>query len=482
MSQASPPQPQESVDQDASTDLPQSPGGVDHVETLSRLIELEATQRFRAFLDLLEPGDVPYTVSRLSEDQRTAMFTLLSQADADYTASLMEHFEDEAAANIIENLPAEMAVEIVEEMDSDDRTDVLSELDHAEAEAILEQMDPESAAELREQLQYEADTAGGLMITEVVTYEADQDVDQVIVDLRERMDDLDENDYESRYVYVVDQAWRLEGVVTMRTLLLARRGRPLRELMLHEPVTVSPDTPLEALEDLFDRYRFHAVPVVDGENVLLGVVKHVAVEEAIGERTEETLLKVSGIIGGEELRSMPMMPRLVGRLAFLIPVMLMGLLSATVIAFFEGTVAEIPIVAAFLPIVAGLSGSSGAQAVGVSIRELAMGLIKPSDYLWVLMKELRLGILNGLVLGAILFVIVYAWQGNIWLAGVIGVAFPFTSTTATVLGGTIPVLLNHMGMDAATASGPLTTTITDLCSFFIVLILATFMLAYIGTV
>ena len=107
--------------------------------------------------------------------------------------------------------------------------------------------------------------------------------------------------------------------------------------------------------------------------------------------------------------------------------------------------------------------------VGVSIRELAMGLIKPSDYLRVLSKEVRVGVLNGCVLGAVLFVIVYAWQGEAYLAGIIGVAFPFTSALATGLGGTIPVLLNWAGMDAATASGPITTTITDLCSFFIVL-------------
>lgn len=469
------------MDRSLIDEKPSSDRDWDNIETLSRLIDLEATERIRAFLDLLEPGDVPYTVSRLSEDDRTAMFTLLSQADADYAASLMEHFEDEAAADILENLPPQAAVEIVGEMDSDDRTDVLSELDDAEAEAILERMSEDEAAELREQMRYDAMSAGGLMITEVITYPSDRDVDQVIVSLREHMEEFDENDYESRYVYVVDEAERLLGVVTMRMLLVARRGQRLRELMNDEPVTVTPDTTIEALEDLFDRHRFHALPVIDGQGVLLGVVKHVAVQEALGERTEETLLKVSGIIGGEELRSMPMFPRMIGRLAFLIPVMLMALLSATVIAFFEGTVAEIPIVAAFLPIVAGLSGSSGAQSVGVSIRELAMGLIKTSDFFWVLMKEVRVGFLNGLVLGVILFLIIYVWQGDPWLAGVIGIAFPITSSSATALGGTVPVILNHYGMDAATASGPLTTTITDLCSFFIVLMFATMMLAYIGT-
>ena len=178
-------------------------------ETIGRLIDLEAPERLRAYIDLLPAGDVTYSISRLDEDHRIRLFSLLSQSDAEYAASLMEHFEDEAAADIIEELPPEAAAAIVEEMDSDDRTDVLYELDEAEAEAILGRMDPEEAEEAREHLQYEPDTAGGLMISEVLMYRQTQDVDQVIADLRSRAEDFDENDYESRYVYVVDENERL---------------------------------------------------------------------------------------------------------------------------------------------------------------------------------------------------------------------------------------------------------------------------------
>lgn len=469
--------PSEQSEHDASQDDSVDTLDVQPWETLEKLIDLDAHDRLRAFADLLPPGEVPYTIAHLDDAHRVRLFTMLSRRDPEYAAHLMEHFEDEAAADIIEVLPPEQAAAIVGEMDSDDQTDVLYEINDAGAEAILDQMDPQEAEEARERLQYEPETAGGLMITEVLRYRPDQDVDQVIFDLRRLMED--ENDYESRYIYVVDEHEQLLGVITMRTLLLARKGLRLNDLMLTDPVTVKVDTSLDALEDMFDRYNFHALPVVGGDGVLQGVVKHVAVEEALGERTEEDLLKISGIIGGEELRSMPVFARMLGRLAFLLPVMLMGLVSATVIAFFEGTVQDLPIVAAFLPIVAGLSGSSGTQAVGVSIRELAMGLIKPNDYFRVLSKEIRVGILNGLVLGTILYGVVFLWQGDPWLALIVGAAFPFTSALATSLGGTMPVLLHWLGLDAATASGPLTTTMTDLCSFFIVLIFATTMLSYV---
>jgi len=210
------------------------------------------------------------------------------------------------------------------------------------------------------------------------------------------------------------------------------------------------------------------------------VVQRAAVQEALNESASENLLKVSGIVAGEEFRGMPLQSRVVRRLTFLMPIMLLLLASATIIALFQTTVEKLPILAAFLPVVAGLCGSGGNQAVCVSLREISLGLIKPSDWPQVVGKELAVAMMTGLILGASLIGIVWLWQGNLPLALVVGGAVPVVILVAKCVGGGVPLLLRSLKVDPAMASGPVVTTIVDLFSFFVVLLLATWMLAWMG--
>ncbi|MEM6506937.1 MAG: magnesium transporter, partial [Planctomycetota bacterium] len=268
----------------------------------------------------------------------------------------------------------------------------------------------------------------------------------------------------------------LTGVVPMRSLIFAPGSSRIESQQVREPITVNVQTSLDDLHDLFDRVDFSAVPVVDDAGRLAGVIQRASVQEAIGDRESEQFLRFGGIVGGEELRSMSIGSRAARRLTFLLPIMLLLLASATVIALFEETVKKLPILAAFLPVVAGICGSGGNQAVAVSIRELSLGLIDSSDFVRVLVKELVVALLIGLVLGAVLFIVVYIWQGNIHLALVLGGAVPFVVTVSKTIGGTTPVLLRKVGVDPAMASGPIVTTVVDLVGFFTVLMLATLMI------
>lgn len=450
---------------------------IDATEQLAQVIDGGEAEHLAAFLQLLPPEDTTYTISHLDEERRTKMLSLLSAEHSDLAADLMEHFVDEHAADMIEQLEPSEAAAIVDEMDSDEQTDVLSELDEEDAEAILDEMDPEEAADARHRMRYEEDTAGGLMITEYLVYRKDQDVDAVIADLRANADAYDE--YEVRYTYLIDATKKFVGIVTMRSLVMAPAGRKLIDLKIKTPKSVPVDAGLEDLEGLFDRVDFSAVPVVDEQDRLVGVVQRAAVQEALSDSANEDLMKVAGIVAGEEFRSMPMLSRLLRRLAYLLPIMVLLLLSASVIHLFIDTVDKLPVLAMFLPVVAGLCGSGGNQAVGVSLREVSLGLILPGDFVSVLIKEALLALAAGIVLGLAMLLMVWAWQGNFYLGLVVGGSVPFVIVIAKAVGGTVPLVLRSMGLDPAMASGPVVTTVVDLFSFFIVLLFATMLLSRI---
>ncbi|MEM1444662.1 MAG: magnesium transporter [Planctomycetota bacterium] len=444
-------------------------------EELTHLVQSRDLNAIVAFVRLLPPEDTPYTISHLDEEDRTRFFEFLTAADADLAADLLEHFDDGHAADMVSELEPETAATLVEAMDSDEQADVLAELDEDEAEAIFEALPDDAEQDLRQRLTYEEDTAGGLMIVEYLAYPDADSVETVVADLRENHERY--NEFEVRYLYTLDGHGRLTGAVPMRRLVMSGPGTPLRNLHIAEPVTVHVDTPVESLEDLFDRVDFSAVPVLDGDDKMVGVVQRAAVQEHRGQAAEEDLAKARGIVGGEELRTMPAGNRAFRRLIFLLPIMMLTMISASVIAFYEQTIAEAPNLAKFLPVVAGLCGSSGGQAVAVSMREISLGLIRVGDVKWVIAKELASALIVGAVIGTLLFVAGWVWDGHWEMGLVVGLSAPMVMLFATAVGGSVPVLLKGIGLDPAMISGPAVQTIIDLVSFFTVLTLATALLA-----
>ena len=465
---------------------------IDATGELEALIESGDGQAVATFLRLLPPEDTAYTVSHLREDKRTRMFEQLAGAAPELGADLLEHFVDEYAAGVIEQLEPEHAAALVDEMDSDEQADVLAELDEEDAEAILKAMDPEEAQDARDRMVYDEDVAGGLMITEYLAYHDAQTVAEVTADLHENAEEYGE--FEVRYVYVVDKDEKLTGVVPMRSLVLVPASRRLATQQVRNPVTVAVDASLDDLHDLFDRVDFSAVPVVEHDGTLVGVVQRAAVQEAIGERETDQFLKFGGIIGGEELRSMPVVSRAARRLAFLLPSVVLSSLSVTVILLFEPIIAKITLLAVFLPLVANLSGAAGNQAVAVSIRELALGLVMPRDWRSVGNKEIVVGLINGLLIGLLLGIVAvcFAWfshnttEDREWSPGllplglVVMLAYTFNSVLSVFLGGSIPLLLKAVKLDPAMASSPLLTTLSDMGSFLLTLSLAYLLILSFG--
>jgi magnesium transporter len=329
-------------------------------------------------------------------------------------------------------------------------------------------MPAEGASRARGLLRHSEDTAGGLMTVRYLAYRQSARVDRVVSDLRDHVATY--SDYEVQYAYVVSPEGHLLGVLPMRDLLLARGEAPIHEVMITRPVRVTVDTPLERLIELFeDHASFIGIPVTDSKDRLVGVVRRTAVLEAAGERADSSFLKISGIVGGEEYRSMPLFLRAFRRLSFLAPNIVLNMIAASVIALYQGTLQAVIALAVFLPIISDMSGCSGNQAVAVSIRELSLGLIRPTEFLRVFAKETWLGLFNGAVLGIMLGGVAVLWKGN-WILGlVVGSALALNTLLSVLLGGSVPLLLKRLRVDPALASGPILTTVTDMCGFFLVL-------------
>lgn len=440
-------------------------------ERLSELLRAGNAADVRAFLDVLPAGETARPVSRLSDQDQRSLLLLLGPAAA---AELFELLSGAQVVSLIEELPPDEAAAIVDALPSDEQADLLGDLGTSDATAILEEMAPAAAADAMRLLQYEPDTAGGVMITEYVAYNVDATVGDVVSNLQEHGERY--SDYEIQYVYITDRAERLIGVLRLRDLLLRKAATPVGSLMIREPLHVPVEMPLEELKSFFDEHPFVGVPVTDPDGRLVGVVRRAGVEAAIGQRATQAFLAVSGLVGEDELRTMPVLVRSRRRLSWLSLNIVLNVIAASVIAFYQETLAAVIALAVFLPIISDMSGCSGNQAVAVSIRELTLGLLKPYEFMRVVLKEGAVGILNGMVLGLLLGTVAVLWKGNLYLGLVVGSALMLNTVLAVLLGGLIPLVLKGLKQDPALASGPILTTVTDMFGFFLVLSFATAML------
>lgn len=431
---------------------------------LSSLLASERANEAKAFLADLPGLEVARTLSRLSDDDRARLLTVLG---AEESAGLLDDLSDAQAVEIIEDLPPSHAAAILEELPGAERADLLADLEQDSAAAILEHLPARTARVTRQLLRYDEHTAGGLMITEFVAVPAGMTVGEVVGLLRSRVEEY--TDYEIQYVFAVDDDQRLVGVVRLRDLLLARSAQPVASVLVPQPFSVSAHAPLEELRQAFADHPFLGVPVIDDAACLVGVVRRSAVEEAVGEQATEAFLNMSGLIGADELRTMPILHRSRRRLAWLSINIVLNVIAASVIALYQETLSAVIALAVFLPIISDMSGCSGNQAVAVSIRELALGLVRPYEFMRVVLKEGVVGIINGAVLGLLLGTLATLWQGNVYLGLIVGTALMLNTLLAVLLGGIIPLALKALKQDPALASGPILTTVTDMMGFLLVL-------------
>lgn len=459
------------------TETPTDPPSSDEPRPWVRLLRMARASEQEALTEALrelDDAELIHDLGRLDASERGEILSALEPEDA---AEFVGHLPEFHAAEAVEQLDPDEAADILDALESDERADLIAQLDIESVEAILESAAPETVESVRDLLQYPPDSAGGLMITEFVAAPASWTARELVDHLQANLEKYEH--FVIQYVYILGTDGRLVGVLPLRDLVLAPRERRLEAMMLPEPVSIPASAALGSIFESFDHYRFLGIPVVDQAGVMVGVLLREDVDGARVDQAQADELKSRGIVGGEELRTMPLLRRSGRRLSWLSINIVLNLVAASVIAAYQDTLSAVIALAVFLPIISDMSGCSGNQAVAVSLRELSLGLVRPSEFLRVWWQEASVGALNGVILGLLIGVVAWYWQGNVALGMVVGSALALNTLVAVSIGGVVPLALRRAGFDPALASGPILTTVTDMCGFFLVLSLATAMLAQI---
>jgi magnesium transporter len=423
-------------------------------------------QRAAALVESLRPPDQADLFGELPEVEQDQ---LLPRLEVEDSADILEELEEFDAAEVASRLGPKMLARIVDEMEPDEAADLLGDIPADQAARVLSAM--EDAAEVRPLLIHADESAGGLMTSADVTLRAEQTVEEAISHLR-RVSPDSEAVY---YLFVVNQAAQLVGVVSLRQLVISRPSTRVADVMDPNVFYVDAAADQEEAARLMSRYDLLALPVVDKQGRLLGVITHDDLVEVLEEEATEDIYRLGGVPDdrpadasiGSALRT---------RLPWLMLNLVTAMASATVLSLFESTIAQVAALAAFFPVVAGVSGSAGTQTLTIIVRGLALGEMEPRDGLRALGRESLVGVANGLALGLLVGVVALMWKGTAMLGVVVGVATLLNMIGAAVAGVLVPLGMQVLKFDPALASPILVTTVSDALGYLIYLGLATLLI------
>jgi len=434
--------------------------------------------------DLVESG-ADADLARVLEDQPAeAVADLLEHADgrvrdrvfaaldADQAGVVMALVDETVREDLLEDVPTEQLAEMVAELEPDDAVQLLEETDPVTADAVLSRLDPDEAAELRELLGYDEESAGRAMAFGAPAVGPDMTLAECIRILREAGDELDD----LQTVFVVDPAGRLRGYVPLDALILRPGDTPIREVMRGDVSFVYTYEDQEVAAARAQRSRLPAVPVIDNRGVLRGQITQERLREIAEEEASEDMLRLGGVSEDESVLS-SFGSSVRRRLPWLYVNLATAILAAWVVSFFEATIERVAILAALQSIVAGQGGNAGIQTLTLVVRGLALGDLDWRNSRRAFLKELGLGVVNGVAVGGAIGLLVWVWRGNPWLGVVIAAAMMLNMVAAAVAGFAVPLALRALRRDPAQASGVFVTTVTDVCGFFFFLGLASLLLS-----
>jgi magnesium transporter len=414
-----------------------------------------------------EPADLADVLAALDEDERLAVVQALPPELS--SQALAELPEDAHAEQTLAALSPERAAEIVEELEDDDAADILRELEPEAQEAILQEV--EDRAEVERLLKYEEETAGGRMTTHLVTVRDTATAADALEEIRRQSEEV-EDFYQ---VFVVDGDRRLVGILPFKSLVVSRPERQIREFMEPADISVKPDLDQEEVARLMARYNLPSVAVVDDTGRLLGRVTFDDVIDVVEAETTEDLLKFGGVSPDEELAA-PWTDSVRSRLPWLYVNLLTAFLAGGVVYLFQDTLQRTVILTVWMPIIAGMGGNAGTQALAVTVRRLALGLIPEHRLLGVVGKEVLVGVTNGLAVGVVVGLVAALLGEHPMLGLVVFMAMTVNLLVAGFAGAFIPIVLERFGVDPAIASSIFVTTFTDTFGFLLLLGLAGWLL------
>ena len=433
------------------------------------LLDAGETAEAIRILQELHPADSSEILYELPPEYQAI---LLRQMEDEQTADMLEEMDEEEMAEVVQNLSVGELADILDEMEPDMAADLLGEFSDEQTAALLEEM--EESEDVAPLLAYPEDTAGGIMNTPRHMLRRQMSAAQAMAFLREYYAD----EHDLYYLYVLDRHRRLVGIVSLRTLVLALPEQTLDEIMDRDVLTVRVEADQEEVARLLARYNLLALPVVDEENHLLGLVSVDDVVDIMEDEATEDIYRLAQMSPDSEVFS-PIRRAVRNRLPWLVVNLGTAFLASSVVSIFEGTIAQAALLAAFMPIVAGQGGNAGTQTMTIIIRSLALGEIELRDVWRALLHEFGVGAVHGLTIGVLVGLLAWLWKGNPMLGLIIGLAMLGNLLVASLAGVAIPMLLKLVKVDPALASAVFVTTLTDVCGFSLFLGLATYFLRWL---
>jgi len=375
---------------------------------------------------------------------------------------ISEMDEEHRPGELLINLHPEKRSEIVEELDYDDATDIISQLDEDEQKEILEDLDQEDADSIRALMKYAEDTAGGLMNPETIKININLDKKDALEEIIRQSEEMEE----FYTIYVVDDHDILQGILSIKSILKAKAEAHVRDLVNTDFVFVKADLDQEDVADLISQYNLTTIPVVDDNMKLLGRVTVDDIIDVMERESTEDILKFSGVSEDEEL-SGNWKDAVKSRLPWLVINLGTAYLAASVIRHYDSTVQQIPIIAAYMTVIAGMGGNAATQALAVTVRRISLNNLTDKQSYNTVLKEFLVGLLNGAANGLIVFFVALFYDADPKLGLVLFLAMTGNLIVAGLTGASIPLVLKRVGIDPAVASSIIITTFTDCAGFFL---------------
>jgi len=418
-----------------------------------------------------DPKAAAHCIETMSEHEALVVLKALPNHLA---AEVFAHLESHIASALLGLLPSETFNEIVPKLDAHKAAGIIIGIEPEVRVKLIDRLPVKTRAEIRELLIYPEFSAGRFMSTDALSLRHDMKVSEAI----QRIRNLAVKKTPYSYTYVIDGEDHLLGVVTMRDLILALPDTLIKDFMKTDVFTVNAFTDIEDVAAEMSKRKFFAAPVIDIEGKLIGIVKANQLIDRVQQGATEDLLKMFGA-GSTEKTFSPVKYSIRKRLPWLHVNLLTAFMAAAVVAIFEDTIAQITMLAVFLPVVAGQGGNAGAQSLAVVMRGLVMREIPREKYWPLILKEAKVGVINGLVIGVVTGVVAYFWYHKFVFGIVIAMAMIVNLVAAGFAGAAIPIIMKALGFDPAQSSSIVLTTITDVVGFLAFLGFARMFLSFL---
>ncbi len=438
-------------------------------ERMLRLLEQKSYRELREAAGELQPADLAEMLEEMDEKQRLLVFRLMKK---DQAAEAFAYLDNDARSDMVEAFSDAELTATLEQMALDDAADLLEEMPASVVKRVLGRSDPKTRESLNRLLNYPADSAGSIMTPEYVRLRPGTTVADAFTAIRRQGENA-----ETVYICYVVERNRLAGVVTARDLLLASPEDLIDEVMDDNVIRVQVTDDKEFVANEMNRYGFMAMPVVDSEGLMVGIVTLDDAADVLIEEATEDIQKMAAIAAPPEdsYFSTSVLAHARSRIPWLLILMLSATFTGMIITYYENAFAALPLLVSFIPMLMDTGGNCGNQSSALMVRGLALGEIRPRDILRVAFKEARVALVVGLVLAAANGLRIFIMYRELRLALLISVTLVLAIVIAKLIGCSLPLLVQKAGLDPALMASPFITTIVDACSITIYFSLATWM-------